>query len=269
MRPNKLRQKLAAGQPTLSTHIHTTWPSIVEAIGYTGIYDYAEFVAEYAPFDLHDLDNMARAAELHDMGMMIKVDASHHEFLAQRAIGSGFTAVLFTDCRSAADVKECIRSIKPDTPEDKGLYGVAARRHTYMGYGGTKEYVKALNEIVVAVMIEKKGAVDELDEILAIPELDMVQWGGADFSMSIGKAGERNAPEVVKARNKVFEMALKAGKNPRAEIGSAEQAKEFMDMGVRHFSIGTDLWIVHQFLKEQGEKLIKAVAAAGPAKKAA
>ena len=64
MRPNKLREKLNAGEPTLGTHIHTTWPSIVEAIGHTGEYDYVEFVAEYGPFDLHDLDNLARAAEL-------------------------------------------------------------------------------------------------------------------------------------------------------------------------------------------------------------
>ena len=60
MRSNKLREKLNAGEPTLATHIHTTWPSVVEALGHTGAYDYVEFVAEYAPFDLHDLDNLAR-----------------------------------------------------------------------------------------------------------------------------------------------------------------------------------------------------------------
>ena len=74
MRPNKLRELLKAGKPTISTHIHTTWPSIVEAIGHTGRYDYVEFVGEYGPFDLHDLDNLCRAADLHNMSMMIKVD---------------------------------------------------------------------------------------------------------------------------------------------------------------------------------------------------
>ena len=39
MRPNKLRELLKADKPTLSTHIHTTWPSVVEAIGHTGLYD--------------------------------------------------------------------------------------------------------------------------------------------------------------------------------------------------------------------------------------
>ena len=92
MRPNKLRELLKADKPTLATHIHTTWPSVIEAIGHTGLYDYVEFVGEYGPYDLHDLDNMCRAAELYAMSMMIKVDQEPRGFLAQRAIGSGFTA---------------------------------------------------------------------------------------------------------------------------------------------------------------------------------
>ncbi|NJN83563.1 MAG: 2,4-dihydroxyhept-2-ene-1,7-dioic acid aldolase, partial [Caldilineaceae bacterium] len=63
MRRNKLRQLLNEGKPSISTHIHSTWPSVVEAVGHTGKYDYVEFVAEYGPYTLHDLDNLGRAAE--------------------------------------------------------------------------------------------------------------------------------------------------------------------------------------------------------------
>ena len=100
MRPNKLRELLKSNKPTLSTHIHTTWPSVVEAIGHTGLYDYVEFVGEYGPFDLHDLDNLARAGDLYNMSMQLKVDQEPRGFLAQRAIGSGFHSILFADCRS-------------------------------------------------------------------------------------------------------------------------------------------------------------------------
>lgn len=259
MRPNRLREKLKAGKPTVSTHIHTTWPSIVEALGHTGLYDYVEFVAEYAPFDLHDLDNLCRAAELYNMGAMIKVDQSHRAFLAQRGIGAGFGSVLFTDSRSADDVRECVRIARPDTPEDGGLYGVAMRRHTFMGYGGSPEYVQALRDIVVAIMIEKKPAVDNLEEILSVPGIDMVQWGGADYSVSSGQAGARNDPSQLAARNKVFQTAIRMGVPPRAEIQSVDQAKEFLDMGVRHFSIGTDISILHNWWRDNGDKLWKAL----------
>ena len=259
MKVNTLREKLNSNEPTLSTHIHSTWPSVVEAVGHTGLYDYVEFVAEYGSFGLHELDNFCRAAELHNMGSMIKVDQSHQAFLAQRGIGAGFSSVLFTDCRSAEEVRECIRIARADTPEDQGLYGSATRRNTYMGYGGSQDYVQMLRDTVVAVMIEKKGAVDELDEILEIPGVDMIQWGGSDYSMSIGRIGERNHPDVVDARNRVFRRSLEMGKSPRAEIQSVESAKEFLDMGVRHFSIGTDISILYGWWTENGDKLRKAM----------
>lgn len=258
MKTNILREKLDAGEPTVSTHIHTTWPSVVEAIGHTGKYDYVEFVAEYGSFDgVHDFDNLCRAAELHNMGSMIKIDQSHQAFLAQRGIGAGFSSVLFTDCRSVEEVRECVRIARPDTPEDKGLFGVATRRHTYWGYGGGPAYIQMLRDTVVAIMIEKKGAVDNLEEVLSVPGIDMVQWGGSDYSMSIGKP--RNHPDVDAAHNKVFETAIKMGIPPRAEIGSAEDAKAYLDMGVRHFSIGTDIAILHTWWQENGDELWKAI----------
>ena len=261
MRENKLRKLLNNGMPSISTHIHSMWPSIVEAVGHTGMFDYVEFVAEYGPFDLFSLDNFCRAVELFDMSSMIKVDQEPRGFLAQRAIGAGFQSVLFSDCRSAEEVRECVRISRPDTPEDGGTFGAVTRRFTYstMAYGGTAEHVQAVRETVVVAMIEKKGAVDELDEILEIDGLDMVQWGGSDYSMSIGRPGETGAPEVQEAERRVFELALKAGVQPRAEIGSVDDAKHYLDMGVRHFSIGTDIHILFDWWKTNGDGLRKAI----------
>ena len=263
MKTNKLREKLSHDEPTLSTHILSTWPPGIEAIGHTGLYDYVEFVAEYGAFDLHDLDNICRTAELYDMSSMIKVDQSHQEFLAQRGIGAGFSSVLFTDCRSAEDVRQCVRISRADTPEDNGLFGAATRRNSYMGYGGTPDYVESVNNTVLAVMIEKKGAVDELDEILDIEGVDMVQWGGTDYSMSVGLVGQSKHPDVIEARNKVFKSALDKGVVPRAEVGTPDDAKEFLDMGVRHFSIGTDLSVLYDWWNRNGEDIWKTMSDAG------
>ena len=49
MRRNRLREKLAAGEPTLGTHLLSCWPTLVELIGASGQFDYVEFTAEYAP----------------------------------------------------------------------------------------------------------------------------------------------------------------------------------------------------------------------------
>ena len=213
----------------------------------------------HGSFDLHDLDNLCRAAELHKMASMIKVDQSLMPYLAQRGIGSGFDSVLFTDLRSIQDVRDCITAARPDHPDYGGHYGVATRRNSFMGYGGTPEYVRSVGNTVLAFMIEKKGAVDNLEEILSEPGVEMIQWGGADYSMNIGHPGESNHPDVAAARKKTFSTAIKMGVPPRAEIGSADQVKEYLDMGVRHFSVGTDLGILFNFWKREGEQLLKAL----------
>ena len=259
MRPNKLRELLRADKPTIGTHIHTTWPSVVEILGHTGLYDYVEFVAEYAPFDLYALDNLCRAAELHKIGTMIKVDQEPRAFLAQRAIGSGFESVLFADCQSVEDVRECVRVARADTPEDKGSFGAVARRFTYMGYGGGIDYVQALRDVVVVIMVEKGGVVEQLEEVLSVEGVDMIQWGPADYSMSRGLAGQRQATEVVEAERRVFETAIKMGVPPRAEIGTPDQAKRFLDMGVRHFCMNVDVSILFEWWKQNGDELRKAV----------
>ncbi len=259
MRPNKLRQILNKGKPSLATHVHSVWPSVVEAVGHTGIYDYVEFVGEYAPYTLHDLDHLCRAGELYDLGMMIKVDAESRGFMSQRAIGSGFQSVLFADCKRPDEFRECVRLCRADTPDGDGSYGVATRRFSYMGYGGGTDYVQALNDVVVAVMIEKKAAVDDLEEILAIDGIDMIQWGPADYSVNTGKAGRMGDPAVKDAERRVIELALKAGVQPRAEINAPDQARYYLDLGVRHFNIGTDITVLFQWWKSNGEELRKVV----------
>ena len=52
MRHNHLRELLRAGKPSLGTHVISPWPAIYELVGRSGAFDYVEFVAEEAPFDL-------------------------------------------------------------------------------------------------------------------------------------------------------------------------------------------------------------------------
>jgi 2-keto-3-deoxy-L-rhamnonate aldolase RhmA len=255
MRPNSVRALLDNGAPTLGTHLFLTSPTVVEIVGHTGAFDYVEFLAEYAPYDLVALENFCRAAELHSLGTMIKVDWQGHRFVAQRSVGAGFESVLFTDSRSPDDVRDCIRSVRPDTPEANGFFGVAPRRHALPIYGGTAQYVKALSNVVVAIMIEKGTAVEKLDEILAVPGVDMVQWGPADYAMSIGRVGERDTNFIRDTEKRVIRTCLSAGVRVRAEINGAEEAKYYADLGIRDFCLGYDLFALFTTLKDGGERL--------------
>ena len=255
MRKNRLRECLKAGDPSLGTHLLTSWPSIVELVGHSGAFDYVEFVAEYAPYDLYALENLGRAVELFGhMSAMMKIEQQPRTYLTVRAIGSGIQNLLFADSRTVEDVQECVASVRAETPQTGGMHGAGGRRDVGIVLEvGSEAFVQALEDAVVAIMIEKAPAVENLEAILLVKGLDMVQFGPSDYAMSLGIPGQTKHAKVKDAERYVIETALKMGVAPRAEINHPEQAKYYTDMGVRHFCIGTDVKILFEWFKENGE----------------
>ena len=257
---NVLRELIREDKPTIGTHVHTIWPGIVEVIGYTGAIDDVEFAGEYAPYDLLTLENFGRAVDLFDhMSSMMKLDQQPRTYLAVRAIGSGIQNLLFTDTRTVEEARDAVRSTRAETPQTGGLAGAGMRRDVGYVYKGLTEYVKALDDAVVALMIEKKGAVDVLEEILSLDGVDMVQFGPGDYSMSLGVPDQFDHQDVLKAERYTIETALKMGVRPRVEINRWEDAKPYIDMGVKDFCIGWDVVMIQEYCKEQGEALAKAL----------
>jgi 4-hydroxy-2-oxoheptanedioate aldolase len=253
-RKNILRELLKAGKPTLGTHVHVTWPGMVEVIGYSGGMDYIEFSGEYAPYDLYALENFGRAIDLFPhMSSMIKIDQEPRTYLAGRAIGSGIQNLLFADIRSVEDVRESVAAARAETPRTKGYVGAAMRRDVgYLLTCGSPIYVDQLQDGVVALMIEKDSAVENLESILSVPGVDMIQFGPADYSMSIGIPGQWNHPRVREAERFVIETALKMGVAPRVELGDFRDADRYLKMGAKHFCVGWDIDIIHKYCKDQG-----------------
>jgi len=254
LRENKLRELMRKGEPTIGTRILIAWPGLVELIGYTEAYDYVEFLSEYAPYDLYDFDNLARAAELVNISSMIKIDQEPRIYLAERALAAGIQNVLFAGIRTVKDVEEAVRAVRS---EPKGINGLRMdRRGGYVFCIATaSDIVKMSEDAVVAIMIEKKSAVENLEEILSVGDIDMVQFGPSDYSVSVGLPGETQHPKVKEAELKTIKTALKMGVAPRAEIKSPEEAKRYIELGVRDFSIGTDVRVLYNWWKKNGSEL--------------
>ena len=257
MKPNKLRELINEGKPTMGFHSTIPWPRIVEMIGHSGgTFDYIEYIGEYSTFTIEQFENFGRAIELFpNMSSMLKVEEQTRGFIVQRALDAGIQNALFADVRDAKDVKECIRFVRPETPESGGCHGSGSRR---INIGSnTVEWVKAMNTAVLAFMIEKKSAMDNLEEILSIKGVDMVQFGPNDYSVSIGKQGTVGSPEIEKTQTDMIKMALKKGVRPRVEIPGPEDAKPYLDLGVRDFCMGWDNMAITQYCKQQGPAMRK------------
>jgi hypothetical protein len=164
--------------------------------------------------------------------ILVRIDQAGCEYVAQRAVGAGFQGVMLTDCRSAQEARHYVRIVRPETPADGGLFGAAPRRFTPRSQVGGAEYLQALRDVVVILMIEKREAVEHLEEIL---------------------------PETRAVERRVIEAAIRRGIPPRAEIVTPGDAKYYLELGVRHFNLNVDLWILLNWWTVNGKTLREAL----------
>lgn len=254
---NRLRELLRSGQGTIGTHVFSSWPGMTEVVGSTGVIDYIEFSSTYAPFDLYALDNLALAAERYGIGSMIKLDPEPRTFLAQRSIIAGFQSMLFADLRTVEEVRDAVRSVRA---EPKGTMGCSMGRiagyNFTLGTGADKNFVKYCDDLVVAIMLEKKSLIDKIEDVLNIDGVDMVQYGPCDYAMTAGVHGQYHHKKVVDVDRKIIKLALKYDKHPRIELqieNTEKQMREYQRLGVTDFSIGTDVQVFNNWLRTNGQ----------------
>ena len=88
----------------------------------------------------------------------------------------------------------------------------------------------------------------ELEEICALPGIDMIFFGPADCSQGIGHPYECELPEVCEARKKIAECARRNGKWAGTTGGPAN-FDELVDMGYTFISAGADVVGLWQYYR--------------------
>jgi 2-keto-3-deoxy-L-rhamnonate aldolase RhmA len=254
---NDLREVFKTKEVIVATRINSTWPLITEIVGGSGIYDYVEFLAEYSPFDHYDFENISRAAELHNLGTIIKIDYYNRDYTIQKAVASGFQGVLLTDHCTAKDVEETIKMIRPASLKHGGKLGYVNRRWIRnQEFSSQSEYADLVSQLVVGVMIEKKAAFENIREICSVEGVDFVQFGPADFSMNSGLNSKVDVEKIKEVEKEIIKVALECNVSPRCEIKKASDAEYYINLGVRHFALGSELRILKDFWKNEGTDLL-------------
>ena len=110
-------------------------------------------------------------------------------------------------------------------------------------------FIELTNEsIFVAVMIETIGALNAIEDIVQIKNLDSIVIGPYDLSGAIHKLGDVQNPKVEDAIKKIISTAKKY--NKYVGIGmpiNIEYAKKMIALGVDWVQIGGD----HEYLIKQ------------------
>lgn len=90
------------------------------------------------------------------------------------------------------------------------------------------------------LQIEDPEPLDELEEIIALPGVDIVFFGAGDFRQGIGAPDNPGHPRIGETRKRIAELALKHGKYAGV-VGGVDNIPELVRMGYRFISIGADI----------------------------
>lgn len=242
VRPNKFREKINKNLPTIGTRIESTWPHIAEIAASSGVFDYVEFEGEYAPYTEPDLENICRATELFGLPTVNKIDRQNQAFMAQKSIACGCGGLLFADLYTAEEVRQALSYIDPSSP-DGGIFGRPNRRHGMNGQGRmtVENYLKTVADIVILIMIEKEEAMKNLEEICAVPGVDMVVFGPHDYAMNTGMEPSRDMNKLEEIHTDMIVRALKCGVQPCVMVNKLDGLQHYLDLGVKHFNLGDEV----------------------------
>lgn len=242
MRVNRLRELVKAGKPTLGTRLITPWPRLVEVIGATGVFDYIEYASAYSNWDLELLENLARASDATGLSMTVKIEVDERQMLPSRAVGAGFHAVKFADIATGQDVKDCLPLIRAATPEAGGTVAWNHQRLEVLVGNDVKKYMDAVNDVLFFVLIESKEGLDNIDEILSVPGIDMLSFGRGDYRRSLPAGYTGPHADPAEAERYIAKKALDKGVPFRVHLHhSVDEAGPWLELGVRNFFIQTDI----------------------------
>ncbi len=233
---HQIRKKLENRELCLGTHVSTADLDYYEMCGHMG-YDYIWVDNEHAGMTWPMIKNAIIATN--GGGASAFVRAQDHETAhIKPIIENGPDGVIFPMVNTAEEARKLV-SICSYPPT--GTRGFGPIRGIDYGLKDFDQYVAEADSSILKLMqCEHVEAVNNLDEILAVPGVDVIICGPMDLSASIGKLGQWFDPEMVKLMETIIEKCHKAGKPFGLSVGMGEDLVNWwIERGASFVSTGT------------------------------
>ena len=245
----RIRDNLAAGKLSFGTHVSNTDADFYEMCGLVG-YDYIWIDNEHAGMTQPMIKNAIIATNAGGCAAFVRVP-DHETAHVKPVLECGPDGVIFPMVNTAAEAKQCVDScLYPP----KGKRGFGPLRAIDYGCRSWEDYIpNAEKETLRLMQCESAQAVANLEEIMAVPGVDVIICGPMDLSASVGKPGQFRDPEVVELMETIIRKCKAAGKPFGLSIGmDLELIRFWKERGASFLSMGTPL----DYFRELSVKMI-------------
>src|SRR5437773_1180406 len=161
---------------------------LVEIIGQQSGFDAVWLDQEHAALSIAQIEHACLAARATGLDSFVRLAPTDYATV-MRPLEAGAGGVMAAQVRSADQAREVVRWAKFHPLGLRGVNGTGVD-----GRYGTMPppayFAKANAETFVAIQIEHIDAVNEVEAIAAIPDVDVLFIGPADLGQSIGLVGQ-------------------------------------------------------------------------------
>ncbi|MCI9161914.1 MAG: aldolase [Lachnospiraceae bacterium] len=232
-------RKIRSGY-VIGPFMKTCDPAFVEAAGYAGM-DFVILDMEHGPASVESLQNHIRAAQVAGVLPVVRV-GSYGDISRVLDIGAG--GVQVPQVSSAKEAEAVVREAKYFPQGERGVCRfVRAARYSALE---KQEYFRRANQALVIIQLEGQKALENLDEIMEVPGIDILFIGPYDLSQSLGVPGQTTHPAVVEQMQEIVERAKKKHILVGTFTDSEKTLKRWSDAGVQYLSYSVDTGIFYE-----------------------
>ena len=237
MRKSRILRKIREGKVATSIKLNMADPRVAEIAAMCG-FDCIWIDLEHVPNDYNAVENIVRAAKNFDTDVITRVSrGSYSDYI--RPLEADSTGIMVPHLMSLEEAKKVVYYTKFHPIGRRPIDGGNADGEYCML--PVDDYLREANEErLVIVQIEDPEPLAELEEICALPGIDMIFFGPADFSQGLGIPGKMGDERVLKTRELVAKTARKHGKIAGTVGGKANQ-DQLISLGYQFINLGSDV----------------------------
>ena len=247
----EFKQALRDGQPKMGLFVNSHSPTVAEQLAHSG-YDWLLVDTQHGPMGYEKLSAMLCAIQNGGAKSMVRVAGYHDRAGIQQALDLGADGVLVPYINTANEARQAVSCARYPTEVTRSVYFPqrSTNKAGLLGYVGN-----ANKNIVVALQVETAACIDNMQEIAAVPGVDILFLGQNDLCMSMGLYEKYEfphmytSPELGAATEKLVNEARKNNVILGVFLFGTARVGEFLDKGFTFISVGNDL---HHILTQAG-----------------
>ncbi|WP_276299850.1 HpcH/HpaI aldolase family protein [Halorussus lipolyticus] len=256
---NRLADLRATDEVYLGAGVETASERLIEVYGKLGL-DWVWVDLEHkngSPLDAPDLERLVRSAQCGGTELVVRLPNGEPSTI-RKVLDTGVRNVVVPRVETAGEVERAVRAARFEYDGEPGDRGLSQGRASGYGaaFGGDRPYHEVEDENVqVGVLVENRTAVENVEEIAAVPELGFVFPGPGDLGVSMGRTHEYDDPEVRALVERVRETCVEHGVPllgfQNSNFAGPEEVREATDRGYRLVSLGDEFTFVAEAVEER------------------